>query len=128
VHPSRPVVLAGTGFAAIALMLPFVTLPVVGAVDGWRADAWPTLVALAPATAAALLGHRTRGSGNVVGSVILVTACAALVFAAVKLADSVLSVRGVGGASIGAGAPTLVAGTVVVVAGTVLALRDPSGP
>lgn len=123
-HASRPVVISGFGFAAIALALPFVTFPVIGAVGGLSADAWPALLPLAPAVATALLGDWARGSRPAIGAVSLLFACGGLVFSVVKLADAILAARHVAGASVGAGAPVLVAGTATVVIGAVLALRS----
>jgi hypothetical protein len=45
-HPFRLVVIGGTGFGVLAMLLPFASFPVVGAVDGISADAWPALLPL----------------------------------------------------------------------------------
>jgi hypothetical protein len=122
-HVSRPVVLTGTLFAVIALALPFASFPVIGAVDGIRADAWPVAAVLAPAALLAALGDWSRGSGPLAGGVALVGACAGLVFSIVKIADAVVSVRGIAGASVGPGGGVLALGTATVVTGSILALR-----
>jgi len=127
VHLSRPVVLAGTAFAGMALLLPFVRLPVLGAIDGIGADAWPALLPAVPAVAAAVFGDWSRGNGPLVGTTALVLACAGLLFAVVKLADALIAIRGVDGASFGAGSPVLVAAMATVVAGAGLSLRRSTG-
>jgi len=125
-HASRPVVLAGTVFAVLALFLPFARFPVVGSVDGLGSDAWPALLPLVPAVVIALLGDWTQGSRPFTGTVALVLACGGLLFAVVKFADALLSVRDVVGASFGTGAPVLMVAVAAVVAGSALALRPPA--
>ena len=124
-HGSRPVVLVGTAFAAIALSLPFVRFPVVGAVDGIGAAAWPALLPLIPAMAAAIFGDWSAGSRPLVGVTALLLACGGLLFAVLKLTDALIAARDLAGASFGAGAPVLVVGVAVAAVGAGLALRRP---
>lgn len=125
-HLSRPVVVVGTVFALIGLALPFARFPVVGAVDGFGADAWPALLPLVPAVAGALLGDRTQGTRPLAGTLSLISACGGGVFAALKLSDALIAVRGVSGASLGAGPMVLLAAVMVVIGGAALALRSPA--
>ncbi|OFW66667.1 MAG: hypothetical protein A2Z12_08555 [Actinobacteria bacterium RBG_16_68_21] len=118
--------LAGTAFSGLALALPFARFPVIGAVDGFGADAWPALLPLAPAVLGAVLGDRTHGVRPLIGAISLVLACAGLLFAVIKVADAFLATRHVAGSSFGAGAPVLVAAVAAVVAGAALALRSPT--
>jgi hypothetical protein len=122
VHPWRPVALAGFGFAALAMLFPFVTLPVVGVIDGIEADAWPALIPLLPVLAAAVLGDRTEAPGPGAGVALVLLACSSLVFAIVKLSDAIIAVRNVAEGSVGAGPTVLVGGALVAMVGCVVAL------
>lgn len=124
-HVFRPVVLVGAGFAALALVLPFVTLPVVGAVDGISGDAWPALIPIAPVMLDAALGDWSRGNSRSAAAVAIVLSCGGLLFAVRKLVDALDAVRGVEDGSLGPGAPVLVAALAVVVVGAALSLRRP---
>lgn len=66
-HPFRLVVLGGTGFAVLSMLLPFASFPVVGTVDGVSADAWPALLPLVLVAITALTGRWDLGLGPVAG-------------------------------------------------------------
>jgi hypothetical protein len=123
VHPSRPVVIVGGAFALLALVLPFVTLPVIGSIDGFGGEAWPAVAALAPAVLLAAVGDWSHGSAPVPGGVALACACGGLVFAVTKLADAIVAARDAAGGALGPGAGVLVGGCAVAAAGAALALR-----
>ncbi len=122
-HPSRPVVIVGTAFALLALVLPFVTLPVIGSIDGFGSDAWPAVAALAPVVLLAVTGDWSRGSRPLAGTIALLLACGGLVFSVAKLTDAIVAARDATGGSLGPGAGVLVGGCAVAAAGAALALR-----
>jgi hypothetical protein len=124
-HLYRPIVLAGAVFGALALFLPFATLPVIGAIDGIAGDGWPALIVAGPVVAKAALGDWSRGNQPFVGITLTVMGCLATVVAAVKLADAVGAVRGLDGAALGPGAPLLVGSMALVAAGAAFSLRRP---
>lgn len=118
-HPFRLVVVGGTGFGVLAMLLPFASFPVVGAVDGLAADAWPALLPLLLVVLLALAGRWDLGFDPFPG-VLAVAACAAsLIFSVLKITDAVVAVRDTAGASMGPGSFVLVAAVVVVTGGTV---------
>lgn len=121
-HPWRPIAIVGSAFAAVSLLFPFATLPVLGVLDGLEADAWPALIPLLPVVLVALIGDWGRGlrPGPAVG--VIAAACLAVLFATAKLADAVLAVRAATGASMGAGAFVLLGGTLIALGGTAAAL------
>lgn len=121
-HPHRPIVLAGAVFGVLALFLPFVRLPVFGAVDGIAGDGWPALVIAAPVVARAAFGDWSRGNSALAGLTLTLVGCLATVFAAVKLTDAIDAVRGLEGGSLGPGAPLLVGAMALVTAGAALSL------
>ncbi len=125
-HPGRLVVTAGVVVAGLAVLFPFVDLPVIGTVDGVDGDAWPALIPLAAVLLPALLGDRSLGHRARSGVPSLVACCTAAVFASAKLADSVGAVRDAGeGASLGAGPWVMLVGTLVAIVGEVLAMTIP---
>ena len=125
-HPGRLVVVAGSVTAAVALLFPFVSFPVIGPVDGFDGDAWPAVALLAPAMAAAVLGDRRVAHRIPVGIPMLLLCAGAVVFAAAKAADAVSAVRAAGGdAALGVGPWVLLIGTVAAAIGEVLALLLP---
>lgn len=124
-HAFRPVVLVGAVFVALALVLPFVTLPVAGAVDGISGDAWPALIPIAPVVLNAALGDWSRGNSRLAATAAIVLSCSGLLFAVRKLVDALDAVRGLDEGTLGPGAPVLVAALSVVVVGAALSLRRP---
>lgn len=124
-HPHRPIVLSGAIFGVLALFLPFVRLPVVGPIDGIGGYGWPALVVAAPVVLLAAVGDWSRGHAPFVGITTTVLGCSATVFAAVKLADAIDSVRGLEGGALGPGAPLLVGSMALVAAGAALSLWRP---
>lgn len=124
-HVFRPVVLVGAVFVVLALVLPFVTLPVAGAVDGIAGDAWPALIPIAPVVLNAALGDWRRGNSRWAAAVAIVLSCSGLLFAVRKLIDALEAVRAVEDGTLGPGAPVLVAALSVVVVGAALSLRRP---
>ena len=121
-HPWRPVAIVGTAFAAVSLLFPFVSFPVLGVVDGISADAWPALIPLLPVAIVAATGDWSVGPPPWVAVVLVLMACAAVLFAVVKAVDAALATQTVGEASVGAGPIVLVAGTLIALGGCVLAL------
>ena len=120
-HPARITVLGGTGFAVISMLLPFASFPIVGAVDGVSADAWPALLPLVLVVILTLRGRWDHGLEPIAGVTAVVAASASLVFALVKVADALVAVRETPGATMGPGAFVLSAATAVTVAGTAAA-------
>lgn len=116
-HPFRPIVLAGVGFAAISMLLPFASLPVIGAVDGLSADAWPALLPLIPVVLLALTGGWKLGLEPAPGVTAVALCGLSLVFSLVKVADSVVAVRGTPGATLGPGAWILASAVMVATGG-----------
>lgn len=119
-HPFRLVVLGGTGFAVLAMLLPFASFPVVGSVDGVTADAWPALIPLLVAAVIALTGRSSQGFGAVAGVTTVTAGALALLFSLVKMTDAILAVRDTAGASLGPGGWVLSAAALVVTAGATI--------
>jgi len=120
VHPSRWLIVGGSAVAALALLLPFISSPATGSVNGISGDAWPAVALLAPVVAMALLGDRREGfSAWATASSVLLTAAATL-FAVQKLVDAVRATRldqAAGEVSVGIGAWVLVTGCVIALIG-----------
>lgn len=116
-HASRPALLAGVGFAAVSMLLPFAFFPIGGSIDGISADAWPALVPLVPMSIVALRGDWGHGFDGRSGIVTVVLGGASLVFALVKVADAVVAVRGAQNATLGPGSMVLAAAVMLAVAG-----------
>ncbi len=115
-HVSRPVLLAGVGFAVIAMLLPFASFPIVGSVDGISADAWPALIPLVPMAVIAMSGDWSHGLDSGPGITTVVLGGTSLVFALVKVADAVVAARDTQGATLGPGSLVLAAAASVAVA------------
>jgi hypothetical protein len=116
-HPFRLIVIGGTGFGVLAMLLPFASFPVVGAVDGISADAWPTLLPLMVVLIISLTGRWNEGLGAVAGVAAVLAAGSSLLFSVVKVTDAVTAVRDTAGASLGPGPLVLLAAVVVVLGG-----------
>ena len=116
-HPSRPVVLAGIGFAVVSVLLPFASFPIVGSVDGFKADAWPALIPLVPMAIIAVRGDWAHGFDSGSGIAAVVLGGLSLVFALVKVADAMVAVRNTTGATMGAGSVVLAGAVAVAVGG-----------
>lgn len=117
-HPFRPIVLAGVGFAAISMLLPFASFMFIGSVDGLNADAWPALLPLTVVALLALTGRwdLSLEPGPAIAAVAL--SGVSLVFALVKVADAVVAVRDTPGATLGPGAWVLTAAVLVAAGGS----------
>lgn len=117
-HPFRPIVLAGVGFAAVSMLLPFASFMFIGSVDGLSADAWPALLPLTVVALVALTGRwdLSLEPGPAVAAVAL--SGASLIFALVKVADAVVAVRDAPGATLGPGAWVLTAAVMVTTGGS----------
>ncbi len=117
-HPFRPIVLAGVGFAAISMLLPFASFRFIGSVNGLNADAWPALVPLTVLVLISLTGRwdLSLEPGPAIAAVTL--SGASLVFALVKVADAVVAVRDTPGATLGPGAWVMTAAVIVATAGS----------
>jgi len=126
VHPSRIVIVAGTGIGAVSLLLPFLTAPLLGTVDGAGAAAGVAVVLLLVPAGIALLGDRREGFGLVTALVTAACASAATLFAAAKVVDTLAAARDVRDAGVtaqvGPGPWTLLAGCAIVVAGIIASL------
>lgn len=121
-HPFRPIVLAGVGFAAVSLLLPFASFPVLGSVNGVSGDAWPALLPLTPLMLLAITGRWDRGLEAAPGITAVLLGAASVIFSFVKVADAVTAVRDTSGAGIGAGSWVLAAATLVATAGAAYGL------
>jgi len=119
-HPFRLVVIGGTGFGVLAMLLPFASFPVVGAVDGISADAWPALLPLMIVVVLSLTGRWDEGFGGTTGTIAVLASAAALVFSVVKLTDAVIAVRETAGAAVGPGGYVLIASVTVVTVGAAI--------
>jgi hypothetical protein len=117
-RPFRLIVIGGTGFGVLAMLLPFASFPVVGAVDGISADAWPALLPLMIVVVISLTGRWDAGLEGPTGVVAVLSAALALVFSVVKLTDAAIAVRDAAGASVGPGPYVLIAAVVVVLGGS----------
>jgi hypothetical protein len=117
VHPYRLAILSGTAFAVGSMLLPFVSLPVTGPVDGLSADAWPALLPLVPLVILILDGRWDGGldAGAAITASLLVSA--SLLFGFVKLGDAVVAARSATEASLGPGGWVLVASLLIAAAG-----------
>ena len=116
-HPSRPIVLAGVGFATLSMPLPFASFPIIGSVDGLSADAWPALLPLIPVLLLSLTGRWDHGLEPVAGIAAVALCGLSLVFSLGKVADSILAVRDTIGATLGVGAWVLTAAVTVATGG-----------
>jgi len=117
VHPFRPIVLAGMGFAMLSMLLPFASFPVVGSVDGISADAWPALLPFIPLLVLVLTGRWNVSFAARPGIAAVALCGLSLAFSLVKLLDAVVSVRETAGATLGAGAWSLIAAVSVATGG-----------
>jgi len=117
VHPFRPIVLAGVGFALLSMLLPFASFPVIGSIDGLSADAWPALLPLIPVVLLALTGRWEHALGPTPGIAAVALCGLSLVFSLVKVADSIVSVRDTADATLGTGAWVLTAAVMVTTSG-----------
>ena len=79
------------------MLFPFVTLPVLGILNGVGAEAWPALIPLLPVVLVAAIGDWNRALGPTAALTAIVTVCLGVVFAVVKLADAILAVRSTAG-------------------------------
>ncbi len=116
-HPSRPVILAGIGFAVVSVLLPFASFPIIGAVDGFEADAWPALIPLVPMAIVAMRGDWEFGFESGPGIAAVVLGGVSLVFALVKVADAVVAARNTAGAALGPGSLVLAGAVAAAVGG-----------
>jgi len=117
VHPFRPIVLAGVGFALLSMLLPFASFPVIGSIDGLSADAWPALLPLIPVVLLSLTGRWEHALGPTPGIAAVALCGLSLVFSLVKVADSIVSVRDTADATLGTGAWVLTAAVMVATSG-----------
>lgn len=125
-RPFRLVAIGSTGFAVVAMLLPFASFPASGAVDGITADAWPALIPLLAVTIVLMATGWEDDLEAGAASIVVVCAGAALVFSVVKVTDSALAARAAAGASMGPGSIVLAVASAVAtgaVAAGVLAAR-----
>jgi len=115
-HPYRLTVLTGVGFATLAMLLPFLSLPVAGSVDGLSADAWPALVPLLPVALLVIDQRSEHGLAGLTAAIGAGLAGTAMIFATVKLADAIVAARSPG-ATLGAGVWVLTASVAAVLVG-----------
>lgn len=101
------------------MLLPFVSLPVTGPVDGLSADAWPALLPLIPLAILVLDGRRDDGLDATAAITASILVSAALLFGLVKLGDAIVAGRSSAAASLGPGGWVLVTSLLVVTAGVV---------
>ncbi len=118
-HLYRLAVLSGTAFALGSILLPFLSLPVTGPVDGLSSDAWPALLPLAPLVILILDGRSEDGleAGAAIAAALFVSA--SMLFGAVKLGDAILAGRSVPEASLGPGGLVLLAALLSAAGGVV---------
>jgi hypothetical protein len=116
-HPFRVTVLGGTAFAVLAMLLPFASFPVVGAVDGISADAWPALLPLILLTILTLGARWDLGFSGGMAVLAVTAATTSLVFSVVKMTDAIVAVRSTAGATFGPGSVVLLIAVGVATAG-----------
>jgi hypothetical protein len=126
VHASRLIIVAGTGVGAVSLLLPFLSAPLLGSINGAGAAAGAAVVVLLVPAAVAVLGDRHEGFGLVAALVAAACAAAATIFAAAKVVDALAAARDVRDAgvtaTVGAGPWTLLAGCAIVLVGIIASL------
>jgi hypothetical protein len=116
-HPSRPVVLSGVAFAAVSMLLPFASFPIIGSVDGLSADAWPTLIPLIPVAILTMFGRWDLSYPPGVGILAVALSSVGLAFAVTKVGDAIVAVRSAAGATLGPGSWILAIASAVATAG-----------
>lgn len=120
-HRSRVLAVLGALTAGAGLLLPFVTIPPLGGIDGVAADAWPAAVLAGAAGILFLTGDRGDTPVRPVAATAVLAGLGGLGFAAVKVLDAWWAAREAAG-SVGSGGWVLAAGTAVTLAGTLLGL------
>jgi hypothetical protein len=120
-HRSRLVLIAAAVLGLVSLLLPFVRFAQLGSVNGFDGYAWPAVVVLAIPALAAAVGDRAESlrPSLAVGAVAL--AGAAIVLAAVKLADAARAAE-TPEAVLGAGPWVLLGASVLGMAGALSSL------
>jgi hypothetical protein len=125
-HTSRVVILAGTLLGAAALLMPFVSSPMTGSVNGIEGYAWPAVALAAVPALMALVGDRREGFLTPFALLaIVITAGAALfsVAKAIDAADAAQTARTLlGEGSVGTGTWVLLVAMLTVLTGSVLTL------
>ncbi len=125
-HPFRPIILAGVGFAVVSMLLPFASFPIVGSIDGLSADAWPALLPLVVLLLITLTSRWDLGFDPLAGIAAVGMGAASLIFSLVKVTDAIVAVRDTADATLGPGAWVLTAAAVVATAGAVYGVMTQS--
>lgn len=120
-HYARLLSILGAALTGASLLLPWVTFPAQGAINGVRGDAWPVMILLGPVMLVAVVGDRREGHRLPWGVVVITLACAAVVFSVAKLADASRA-AGTAGGSVGAGAWVMVVTALATLAASVATL------
>lgn len=130
-HVSRIVILAGTVLGAVALLLPLVSTPLTGSINGIDGFAWPALVLIGIPAVLALGGDRREGFWTPVALFSILLASTAALFAVAKSIDAVGAAQEarslVGEGSVGAGTWLLLTATIAALTGSVLTLSKRVG-
>ncbi len=103
-----------------SLLLPFLTLPSQGTVNGIEGDAWPILILLGPVLLPAILGDRREGLRTPVALLTVVFSCGAVLFAVAKLIDAARAADQAGG-SVGLGSWAILVAAVATLAASLAA-------
>lgn len=125
-HPSRIVILTGTALGAVALVLPFVSSPLIGTINGIDGYAWPAVALAALPALLALLGDKREGFWTPLALLAIVATAGAALFSvakAIDAADAAQTARTLAGeGAVGVGAWVLLVAMVTALIGSVLTL------
>ena len=120
-HYSRLLSITGVALTGGSLLLPFVTFPSQGDVNGIDGDAWPILILLGPVLLLAVLGDRREGLRTPAAIISILLSCAAVIFAVAKLIDAARAAVEAGG-SVGLGSWAILIAAVVTVGASLTTL------
>ena len=125
-HPSRVVILSSAFVGAVALLMPFVSSPMTGSINGIDGYAWPAVALAAVPAVFALIGDRREGFWTPLALLAIVITSGAALFTvakAIDAADAAQTARTlIGEGSIGAGTWILVVAMIGSLFGSVWSL------
>lgn len=120
-HRSRVVLIAAAALGLLSLVLPFVRFAQLGSVNGFDGYGWPAVVILGVPALAAVVGDRAEPLRPTIAVAAIGLAGAAIVMAALKLADAVKAAT-TPEATLGAGPWALLGACVLGMAGALSSL------